>query len=825
MGEVYRARDTRLGREVAIKVSAQQFTERFEREARAVAALNHSNICHLYDVATSPEGFGYLVMELVEGDSPKGPLPVEEVSNIARQIAAALEAAHEKGIIHRDLKPANIKITHDGVVKVLDFGLAKIETASEPTSANSPTITMNATQAGMILGTAAYMSPEQARGKRVDKRSDIWSFGVVLYELLTGDQVFGGETVADTLIQVATKEPDWNRVPASVEPLLRKCLERDPAKRLRDIGDMDLLLRPVTQSPPAIIERRRAVWIPWTVAGALALAAGVFAFLWLRPAPLPQAVQFEIHAPAGSTLLLGTPAVSPNGQSIVFAAADSDGKRRLHLRPMDRVDSLVVPGTEGAQHPFWSPDGRSLAFAANNILKRVDLAGGPARDLATITGPWHGTWGQLGDILIQGSNGLQRVSQDGGPVTLVPGVGAGHPYFLPDGKRFLFWTGISHGSIQLATLGSESHSMVLDEIDSTPVLAETPGGKNYLLFMRDSDLFAQEFEPKAGVLRGSATLVASNVGRVANPRVKPAVGVSPAGVLAYQMGILNVVGQLTWFDRSGKPQGSLPADLSGQGVHLSPDGLSVAMSRMDATGNEDVWLTDLTRKSLTRLSFAKARDLSPVWSPDANRVAFVEIGGGQPKIYIVDAHDAGVKQNLRISTANPKSWSPDGKFLLADANGDMSLIPVSGTDEPVKAGSANGMSGDGRFSPDGKYIAFASDQSGRQEVYVERVAPASGEWKVSIDGGSAPRWRKDGKELFFVSAAGAMMVVDIKGDMKPGDTLSAGIPRQLFAVEGLNLTDYDVRADGKQFLVFVPQRQKQDFPITVVLNWWVEIGK
>lgn len=821
MGEVYKARDTRLGRTVAIKTSKDQFSERFEREARAVAALNHPNTCQIYDV-----GPNYLVMEFIEGESPKGPMPLDEALRIAGQIADGLEAAHEKGIVHRDLKPANIKVTPDGAVKVLDFGLAKM-TAPEAASApmkDSPTITMvAATQAGMILGTAGYMSPEQARGKSATTRADIWAFGVVLYELLTGHSPFKGEDVTEMLASIVRDQVDLSVLPHEVRRLCDACLQKDPRKRLQAIGDWKLLLdRPLSLAMAAALPpKRRASWLWPAIAGAFALAAAAFAFLWLRPAPLPEAVRFEIRAAAGSALPLGAPAISPDGRTIAYTVADPDGKRRIHLRPIDSVETRALPGTEGGMHPFWSPDGRSLAFATNNILKRIDLTGGAPRDLASVTGPWHGAWGRNGDILTQGPAGMQRVSQDGGPVTQIAGGASGHPFFLPDGKRFLVWTGLNHGSIQLATLGSRDHSMVLDDVDSTGILAETPRGKTYLLFLRDSDLFAQEFDPRAGVLRGSSALVASGVGRVANPRVKPAVGASRAGILAYQMGNVTVVGQLTWFDRSGKPQGALPAEVSGQGVDLSPDGSSVAMSRVDQSGNEDVWLTDIERKSSTRLSFSKARDVSPVWSPDANRVAFVEMGGGQPKIYIVDAHDAGNKQNIRISADSPESWSPDGKSLLVGSNGGLSLIPVTGTDEPIKAGSANGSSSEGRFSPDGRFIAFVSDQSGRQEVYVQRAPPASGEWKISIDGGSAPRWRKDGRELFFISATGAMMAVDVK----PGENFSAGIPHQLFAVEGVNVADYDVRADGKQFLVFVPQRQKQDFPITVVLNWWAELGK
>src|SRR5215471_8180712 len=361
MGEVYRARDTKLKRDVALKVLPDAFAKdpgrmlRFQREAEVLASLNHPNIAHIYGVEERA-----LIMELVEGESPTGPLPFEDAWKIALQMADALEYAHERGVIHRDLKPTNVKITPDGVVKLLDFGLAKAfseaPVAGSTDPENSPTVTLGATVAGTVLGTAAYMSPEQARGKRVDKRADIWSWGVVVYELLTGERLFKGEDAADTLAQVLTKEPDWDRVPVRVRYLLQRCLEKDPKKRLRDIGDARHLLDNSVTAP-------KRSWLAWTAA-LLAVAAAGFAALWLRPAPLPQVTRFEIHAPPGSTLPLGTPAPSPDGRTIAFTVNDPDGKRRIHLRPIDRIETRALPGTEGAVHPFWSPDGRSLAFAA-----------------------------------------------------------------------------------------------------------------------------------------------------------------------------------------------------------------------------------------------------------------------------------------------------------------------------------------------------------------------------------------------------------------------------------------------------------------------------
>ncbi len=476
MGEVYRARDPRLNRDVAIKISNAQFTERFTREARAIAALNHTNICHLYDV-----GPDYLVMEYVEGQDLRGPMDFEDALPIIRQLIDGIEAAHEKNIIHRDLKPANIKITPEGVVKILDFGLAK---AMEPPSdnsnpENSPTLTMGATVAGAILGTAAYMAPEQAKGKTADRRSDIWSFGVIVYEVLTGQRLFQGESAVEILGGVLNQEPNISASPVRIQRLLRWCLEKDRKQRLASVSDARRLLVEDVAAPagPGPLPSRLG-WVAWGLAAIGCTAAALLAaWMFLRPVPPPEVTRFEIHAPEGSTLPLGTPAPSPDGRTIAYTVAGKDGVTRIHVRSMDSIESRVLPGTERAIHPFWSPDGRSLGFTADNILKRVDLAGGSARALTEARGVFHGSWNQDGVILFASPTGLSRIPADGGVPTPAAKLDENKretvvvfPYFLSDGKRFLVKVMHADGtsSTELASLGSWERTTVIADAATAP---------------------------------------------------------------------------------------------------------------------------------------------------------------------------------------------------------------------------------------------------------------------------------------------------------------------------------------------------------------------
>ena len=630
MGEVYRATDTQLKRAVAIKVlpdavsSDPERLARFQREAEVLASLNHPNIAQIYGLERSSGQAIALVMELVEGPTlaeriGASPLPVDEALAIARQIAESLEAAHEQGIVHRDLKPANVKVREDGTVKVLDFGLAKaLEPASairsiSPSSMTlSPTITTPAmTQAGFILGSAAYMSPEQARGRTADRRADIWAFGCVLYEMLTGRRAFEADDVSLTLARVLERDVDLTALPATVPPRVRQviavCLRKDPRQRLQAMGDVRLALEGVFETSAAVpaIERvvsRRPLWLRVAPFAAItAVAAAAIGYIALRPEPLPQVTRFQIHAPPGSTLPLGTPAISPDERTIAYTVADSQGVSRLHVRPIDGIETRVLPGTENAVHPFWFADGRSLLFAAvpENYLKQIDVGAGSARTLFNVTGPWHGTSNQDDIVLFLGGGGISRWANGQKPALELPlqegETGSGFPFFLPDGKRFLVRVTSRVGtSIQLATLGSQARSVVVDAADGAGLMA-CSAGKSYLLFMRTTDLLVQEFDEAAGVVRGSPKVLVTDVGLVANPPLRPTVDVS-SGILAYQIGGVEVVAPLVWVNRSGVEVGKLTREASVRQPRLSPDGGRFLGNRFEA-GSSDLWVTDLRRGS------------------------------------------------------------------------------------------------------------------------------------------------------------------------------------------------------------------------------------
>jgi len=849
MGEVYKAHDTRLGRDVAIKVSTIAFNERFEREGRAVAALNHPNICQLYDIGALSSGSGYMVMEYIDGERLSGPMPVKEALRIARQIASALEVAHESGIIHRDLKPGNVMLRADGSVKVLDFGLAKVSDVATTVTEHSPTYM--ATHSGVILGTAAYMAPEQARGRAVDKRADIWAFGVLLHELLTGRCLFDGEDLAGTLAMVLTEQPDLSDVPAEVRPLLEKCLEKDPRRRLRDIGDFEMLIG--TAAAPSIeAAPRRLPWIAAAAAGAVAATA--FVVLWLRqPAPQAAPIQFALEAPPGTQFTQGPNAMtpSPDGRFVVFAAGDSRDTSLLWLRPLGELAARPLPGTEGGNFTFWSPDSKSLAFTSGGKLKRIAIAGGPAVTLAdSNTAPVTpiGTWNQDGVILFGSNTGLWRVSASGGDATLLiksdgnrKEAGHGYPQFLPDGKRFLFFVQSADADVRgvyASSLESPDRKQQILRTASKAFYAPPRAGHSgYLLWLQEQTLLAQRFDADRLGLEGEPIAIVENVAIGQLGPIRAAYWISDAGLLTYFGGAQLDQRRIVWMSRDGRPLGdAVPADRLGS-LALSPDGQRLVFERTvqetrGATSKPDVWSWTFDGKRMLKLTFDNERDTYPVWSPDGRRIAFASNRTGNIQIYRKDASGGGEEERL-TDTPNGKitmDWSRDGRYLLYRQMGqgtgmDLWALPLEGSNalKPFAILNSQFNEGGGRFSPDGKWLAYDSNETGVNQIFIRAFPPqASGpgeKWQISQKGGQDVRWRGDGRELYWATTEGTIWAADIQ----PGPRgLQVGTPRALFTAPIYTATagSFDVTQDGERFVLLLFASQAEgSIRLNVVSNW------
>jgi Tol biopolymer transport system component/predicted Ser/Thr protein kinase len=837
MGEVYRAKDTKLDREVAIKVLPATLAQdperlaRFEREAKVLAALNHPNVAQIYGVEDRA-----LVMELVPGESLKGPLPLETALNYAKQIADALEAAHDKGIIHRDLKPANIMITPLGVVKVLDFGLAAVTQSSDPSNpVNSPTLTISPTRAGMILGTAAYMSPEQARGKPADKRADIWAFGVVFFELLTGHRLFEGETVSDTLAAVLTKEPEWAQIPAKVRRLLKKCLEKDPKRRLRDIGDAwELLEEPGETVPASAKTSSRVGALAWSVALVALALAGWGWYRATRPAEEPRVLKMSVLPPEKSALRGDIPAVSPDGQRVAFAAV-LDGKTSLWVRDLGSLEARALPGTQGASLPFWSPDSHFLGFFANGKLRKTEVAGGPVQTLCDAPVGRGGTWNRTDVIVFAPEllSGLFRVSAAGGtpvPVTALNAQEPAHryPWFLPDGRHFLYTAYGQSGekfTVYVADLESKTRSALIPATSN--VVYAWPG---YLLFLRELTLMAQPFDAAKLQTTGDAVPVAEHIGYTAVD-VRASFSASQNGVLVYHSsGALStsINSQLTWFDRFGKMTGKIGATGGLVGAALSANGNSVATTRLDPqAGVFDIWLYDLARGTNSRFTSGSPYNAFPVWSPDSTHIAFFDGAFVNQRTTNGAGQDEILDKSTRFKI--PVDWSKDGRYIIEEAvadsktGSDIWVLPLFGDKKPFPYLQTDANEAAAKLSPNGQWLAYQSDESKRNEIYVTTFPQPGGKWQISTDGGSYPVWSRDGKELFYISADGKMMAVDVKS----GPKFDPGVPRSLFDV-GTDFTaygdGYDVGNDGR-FLIPVSVEQSGAHPITVVLNWQAGLKK
>jgi Tol biopolymer transport system component len=851
MGEVYRARDTRLKRDVALKVLPEAFASdpnrmmRFQREAEVLASLNHPNIAHIFSVADEGSARA-LAMELVEGESPRGPMPFDEAWKIALQIADALAYAHEKGVVHRDLKPANIKVTPDGVVKLLDFGLAKAFSGTPDSisadPANSPTVTMGATAVGVILGTAAYMSPEQARGKSVDRRADIWAFGVVLYELLTGKQLFRGEDLTDILASVVKEHPDLSAAPEQAQRVLQACLEKDPKKRLQAIGDVQYLVGG-TAALVAAPSRSRFSAAGWVAAVVLALGVIPLAVLSYRHSSeeVPRVVRFTVPPPEQGTFeMAGLPQLSPDGRHIAYIARVQGGPPQLWVRDLDSLTPRAVV-KETSRFPFWSPDGRSIGFGSGGKLLKVDADGGPALTLCDAPNLLGGTWNRDDVLLFSpvGSGPILRVPAAGGsatPVTTLDQASgeSGHtfPWFLPDGRHFLYTADSSDEdktAIYVADLQSkESRARVM--IAKSNAVYVPPG---YLLFLREHILMALPFD--AGKLRatGEAFPVAEQVDSNAGP-ARGYFSASQNGVLAFTSGAQAQNVQMTWFDRSGKTMGTVGPPVDMEWPAISPDGKTVAIDRRDPqTGNYDIWLRDLARGNDSRFTFNPNDDQFPVWSPDGGYLAFLSDRGGQSSVYKKATGGVGrdeiVDKDELIK--RPTDWSPDGRLVIEDSSSatprtssDIWIAPASpgaGGEKPRPYLQTEFQEGTAKLSPNGKWLAYHSDETKRSEVYIMTFPNPGGKWQISTSGGSIPVWSRDGKQLFYISGT-KMMAVEING---AGANPEPGVPQPLFDVRlGANNPSFDVSKDGR-FLIPTAVEQAAAAPITVVVNWMAGLKK
>jgi Tol biopolymer transport system component len=845
MGEVYRARDTKLKREVAIKILPEEFSRdvdrvsRFQREAEVLAALNHPNIAAIYDFREA-HGSWVLILELIEGETladriARGPIPVEESLEIAKHVCEALEAAHEKGIIHRDLKPANVKITPDGTVKVLDFGLAKV--ADSPADAHlsdSPTLTVGATQRGVILGTAAYMAPEQARGKAVDKRADIWAFGVVLFEMVTGRQPYQGEDVSETLAAVIKQEPSWELVPMQVRRLLQSCLEKNPKRRLRDIGDAWRLLDDTQLSTHAPARS----WWPWSAAALFAIVAALaFWAPWHASSLTPEPKQFQLPLPEKTDI--GRFAVSPDGRWIAFAAVGTDGVWRLWVRAVDSLEMHPLRGTDGADRasPFWSPDSRFIGFGASGKLKKIDVSGGPAQTICDAIGIIGGSWNQDGVIIFAPNGAVMRVPASGGVPSAVTVLDESRsesrhllPVFLPDGRHFLYArisnmaenSGISIGSIDSAP-AQQSSKLLLQTAFGVAYAASADRRRGYLLFLRDHVLMKQTLDLIRLELSGEPSVLVEQVGSYFNNGLFSA---SQNGVLVYRTGFSGTTNtQLTWFDAQGKLLGTVAEPAAFGQLALSPDDARAAMGRLDAQGGSDIWIVDFQRNATSRFTFGSGTaSASPVWSPDSSRIIFRSQRTGVYNLYEKSTTGANDETLLLPSSHSkwPTSWSQNGRFLLyfsvldPKRKTDIWVLPLEGDRKPAPLLATEYDETDGRFSPDAHSVAYVSDESGRPEVYVREFSGMSvgQKWQVSTSGGTSPRWRRDGRALFYLSADGSITQVEVSTNTG----FQAGAVRALFKVPAL-ATSYDVTSDGKRFLIAVPIERDAQAPFTVELNW------
>jgi len=873
MGEVYRARDVRLGRDVAVKILPSGVApdrdrlSRFEREAQVLASLNHPNVAAIHGVEDST-GISALVMEFVDGATlaeriARGPIPLDEALPIARQIAEALEAAHECGIVHRDLKPANIKVRPDGVVKVLDFGLAKAldRTPGETTAATmSPTLSIHATRVGILLGTAAYMSPEQTRSNNVDRRADIWAFGAVLFEMLSGQRVFPGDDISDIVASILKTEPDWHMLPSDTPPYLRRlidrCLVKDPKQRLRDIGEARIAIdrreealvgpgSPVSVLPSVIA----------TTVGVLAVAAGVALGVQRRSQIQPAATLVTTMDAAGVEFLPGPSGpdmvLSPDGRSVAFVGRAGTGVPQLFVRRLDRMVATPLSGTQDPVEPFFSPDGQWIAFVADGTLKKVPLAGGPVVTICDGPAPRGATWSDDGTIIIspdtlQVPNApLERVSENGGPLTTLISLSAGEathrwPQALPHGRGILFTSSRSIGAFDDANL-----EVVVPSSGVRKVILRggyhgryVPSG--HLLYIREGKLLATAFDLDRLEVVGGPHVV---VDRVFSNSLSGGAqfSVSDTGLLTYVPGpTASGIGPIHWVDRQGtiRPLRSKVANWSN--IRFSPDGGRLALEILD--GQNDIWVYEWARDSLTRVTSDPASDETPVWTPDGRRIVFASTrGGGSPNLYWQAADGSDDAQRLTTSRneQRPGSWHPTGTALAFEeysqsTHTDIMVLSFQ------RDGAGNWKAGtpapflnttfserDPSFSPDGRWLAYASDETGKDEVYVQSFPRGAGKWQISTNGGNFPTWSVRTHELFYNALDRQVMVVPFSDEQGSFRAESARAwPGAISEPRG-QWRMFDVHPDGQRVALRLPTPPRdpvRERPI-VVTNFFDELNR
>jgi Tol biopolymer transport system component/predicted Ser/Thr protein kinase len=862
MGEVYRARDTRLDRTVAIKILPERLSadpdlrERFDREARAVASLNHPNICTLHDVGREGET-AFLVMEYLDGETleerlKKGPFPPEQALRIAIDIADALDKAHRAGIVHRDLKPGNIMLTKSGA-KLLDFGLAKAAGPAGPASGLSmlPTTPPNMTAQGAILGTFQYMAPEQLEGEEADARTDIFAFGVVLYQMLTGRPAFAGRTQASLIGAILKDEPPPIHHLPLLDHIVRRCLAKDRDARWQTAGDLTRELRWVAdvgvgKAFPAAgsgaPRRARREWIAWAVAAAaVALAIAASTRLYLTPAPAAAPVlRFSVALPEGWVVDeapgTGPLALSHDGRRLAFVAFQGSGARTLWVRDFGRMDPWQLAGTEGAAQPFWSPDDRSLGFFAGGKLKRIGAGGGGGTPvvLANAADARGGAWGAADVILFAPAVGqpLMRIGAGGGqpaPVTKLAGDDRAHvrPLFL-DGHRFLF-----------TAIGREGRSEMAGSLDSAEQTKVMDGAwvpvnrsRDYLLFVQGSTLMARAFDAGRMTVAGDPLPVADNV-KVLGPGTTNPVAIfsaSESGVIAYQSSLSRSMHQLTWMDRAGRQMATLGDAAQYQSVEMDEAGAHAAVAVLDPVqGTRDIWLFDLASGVRTRFTFSKDEERSAVFSRDGSRVAFNSGPLAAYNLFAKATNGAGAIDTLLSDdhSKDPMSWSPDGRYLLyresvGRGSNNIWVLPTFGDRKPFPLLNSDANENYGRFSPDGRWIAYESDEAGRSEVYVAPFPATGAKWQISGAGGTLPRWRRDGKELFYVTLENVLTAVDVDGS---GAGFQAGASHALFPLHPPLQPGYSyaVSADGQKFLVNTDRSTPA--PLTVIMNWTSALRK